>query len=87
MSSAPRNNHRNRGQRDFFPASSRRNPLKPRAAAPLFDEVRACYLVVTLVRASFPAKLCVSLENPDERELAEQDPHRYLALRPPILCE
>ena len=41
----------------------------------------------TLARASFPGKPYVSLENPDEREFAEQDPRRFLALRPPILGE
>ena len=32
----------------------------------------------TLARASFPDKPYVSLENPDEREFAEQDPRRFL---------
>ena len=33
----------------------------------------------TLARAVFPEKPYVSLENPDEREFAEQDPRRFLA--------
>jgi predicted AAA+ superfamily ATPase len=33
----------------------------------------------TLARAAFPDKPYVSLENPDEREFAEQDPRRFLA--------
>ena len=36
----------------------------------------------TLARASFPGKPYVSLENPDEREFAEQDPRRFLARFP-----
>ena len=36
----------------------------------------------TLARACFPAKPYVSLENPDEREFAEQDPRRFLARFP-----
>lgn len=36
----------------------------------------------TLARASFPTKLYVSLENPDEREFAENDPKRFLARFP-----
>ena len=36
----------------------------------------------TLARVSFPAKPRVSLENPDEREFAEQDPRRFLARFP-----
>lgn len=36
----------------------------------------------TLARAAFPDKPYVSLENPDEREFAEQDPRRFLARFP-----
>ena len=36
----------------------------------------------TLARASFPDKPYVTLENPDEREFAEQDPRRFLARFP-----
>lgn len=36
----------------------------------------------TLARASFPDKPYVSLENPDEREFADQDPKRFLARFP-----
>lgn len=36
----------------------------------------------TLARASFPDKPYVSLENPDERAFAEQDPKRFLARFP-----
>lgn len=36
----------------------------------------------TLARASFPDKPYVSLENPDERDFAEQDPKRFLARFP-----
>ena len=36
----------------------------------------------TLARASFPEKPYVSLENPDEREFATQDPKRFLARFP-----
>lgn len=36
----------------------------------------------TLARAAFPEKSYVSLENPDEREFAEQDPRRFLARFP-----
>jgi len=36
----------------------------------------------TLARASFPDKPYVSLENPDERDFAEQDPRRFLARFP-----
>ena len=36
----------------------------------------------TLARATFPDKPYVSLENPDERDFAEQDPKRFLARFP-----
>lgn len=36
----------------------------------------------TLARAGFPDKPYVSLENPDDREFAEQDPRRFLARFP-----
>lgn len=36
----------------------------------------------TLARASFPDKPYVSLENPDERDFAENDPKRFLARFP-----
>lgn len=36
----------------------------------------------TLARASFPGKPYVSLENPDERDFAQQDPKRFLARFP-----
>lgn len=36
----------------------------------------------TLARATFPNKPYISLENPDEREFAEQDPRRFLARFP-----
>jgi predicted AAA+ superfamily ATPase len=36
----------------------------------------------TLARATFPDKPYVSLENPDERDFAEQDPRRFLARFP-----
>ena len=36
----------------------------------------------TLARACFPDKPYVSLENPDEREFADQDPRRFLARFP-----
>lgn len=36
----------------------------------------------TLARAAFPAKPYVSLENPDERDFADQDPKRFLARFP-----
>ena len=36
----------------------------------------------TLARACFPDKPYVSLENPDERDFAEQDPKRFLARFP-----
>jgi uncharacterized protein len=36
----------------------------------------------TLARASFPSKPYVSLENPDERDFAQQDPKRFLARFP-----
>ncbi len=36
----------------------------------------------TLVRATFPDKPYVSLENPDERAFAEQDPRRFIARFP-----
>ncbi len=36
----------------------------------------------TLARASFPGKPYVSLENPDERDFAQQDPRRFLARFP-----
>jgi predicted AAA+ superfamily ATPase len=36
----------------------------------------------TLARAAFPDKPYVSLENPDEREFAQQDPKRFLARFP-----
>ena len=36
----------------------------------------------TLARSTFPQKTYVSLENPDERDLAESDPKRFLARFP-----
>lgn len=36
----------------------------------------------TLARATFPDKPYISLENPDERDFAEQDPKRFLARFP-----
>jgi len=36
----------------------------------------------TLVQQVFPEKEYVSLENPDEREFADQDPKRFLARFP-----
>ncbi len=36
----------------------------------------------TLARVCFPEKPYISLENPDEREFAEQDPKRFLARFP-----
>jgi predicted AAA+ superfamily ATPase len=36
----------------------------------------------TLARAIFPNKPYISLENPDEREFADQDPRRFLSRFP-----
>lgn len=65
----------------------------PRAAAPLLDEVRGGYPVVTLTgprqsgkttlaRTVFAEKPYVSLETPDEREFALLDPRGFLARFP-----
>ncbi|MBK8760296.1 MAG: ATP-binding protein [Sulfuritalea sp.] len=62
----------------------------PRAAAPLLDEIRSGYPVITLTgprqsgkttlaRAAFSDKPYVSLETPDEREFAASDPRGFLA--------
>ncbi len=62
----------------------------PRAAAPLLDEIRSGYPVITLTgprqsgkttlaRAAFADKPYVSLETPDEREFAASDPRGFLA--------
>ncbi|MBP6637092.1 MAG: AAA family ATPase, partial [Sulfuritalea sp.] len=62
----------------------------PRAAAPLVDEIRSGYPVITLTgprqsgkttlaRAAFADKPYVSLETPDEREFAASDPRGFLA--------
>lgn len=62
----------------------------PRAAAPLLDEFRSGYPVITLTgprqsgkttlaRAAFSDKPYVSLETPDEREFAASDPRGFLA--------
>ena len=40
------------------------------------------YGKTTLARASFPDNPYISLENPDERDFAEQDPKRSLARFP-----
>jgi predicted AAA+ superfamily ATPase len=65
----------------------------PRSAAPLLDELRTGYPVITmtgprqsgkttLARAAFPEKPYVSLETPDEREFAATDPRGFLARWP-----
>lgn len=65
----------------------------PRMAAPLLDELRTGYPVITitgprqsgkttLARATFADKPYVSLETPDEREFAATDPRGFLARWP-----
>ena len=65
----------------------------PRLAHPTLERLAKGFPVIaltgprqsgktTLARAAFAGKAYVSLENPDEREFAQQDPRRFLARFP-----